>query len=65
MRKIPFAGVELTSNVSEGYEVPLSYRGDGEAVFWKFTLIVRILEVRIWTGWYFLLWFSVAESVET
>ena len=28
MRKIPFAGIELTSNVSEGYEVPLSYQGD-------------------------------------
>ena len=28
VRKIPFAGIELTSNVSEGYEVPLSYRGD-------------------------------------
>ena len=28
VRKIPFAGIGLTSQVSEGYEVPLSYRGD-------------------------------------
>ena len=29
VRKIPFAGIELTSQrVSEGYEVPLSYRRD-------------------------------------
>ena len=28
MRKIPFAGIELTSQRVRGYEVPLSYRGD-------------------------------------
>ena len=28
VRKIPFAGIELTSQRVEGYEVPLSYRGD-------------------------------------
>ena len=28
MRKIPFAGSNSRPNVSEGYEVPLSYRGD-------------------------------------
>ena len=28
VRKIPFAGIDLRPNVSEGYEVPLSYRGD-------------------------------------
>ena len=28
MRKIPFAGIELTSQRVRGYMVPLSYRGD-------------------------------------
>ena len=28
VRKIPFAGIELTSQRVKGYEVPLSYRGD-------------------------------------
>ena len=28
MRKIPFAGIELTSQRIRGYMVPLSYRGD-------------------------------------
>ena len=28
MRKIPFAGIELTSQRVKGYMVPLSYRGD-------------------------------------
>ena len=28
MRKIPFAGIELTSQRVRGYTVPLSYRGD-------------------------------------
>ena len=30
MRKIPFAGIELTSQRVRGYMVPLSYLGDGE-----------------------------------
>ena len=28
MRKIPFAGIELTSQRVRGYMLPLSYRGD-------------------------------------
>ena len=32
MRKIPFAGIELTSQRVRGYMVPLSYRGDRSAV---------------------------------
>ena len=28
VRKIPFAGIELTSQRVRGYMVPLSYRGD-------------------------------------
>ena len=28
VRKIPFAGIELTSRSVRGYMVPLSYRGD-------------------------------------
>ena len=28
VRKIPFAGIELTSQRARGYMVPLSYRGD-------------------------------------
>ena len=31
MRKIPFAGIELTSQRVRGYMVPLSYRGDRQA----------------------------------
>ena len=37
MRKIPFAGIELTSQRVRGYMVPLSYRGDVQ--FNKYTYI--------------------------
>ena len=32
MRKIPFAGIELTSQRVRGYMVPLSYRGDRQII---------------------------------
>ena len=33
MRKIPFAGIELTSQRVRGYIVPLSYRGDRSSIY--------------------------------
>ena len=36
VRKIPFAGIELTSQRVRGYMVPLSYRGDCFVLLYSF-----------------------------
>ena len=40
MRKIPFAGIVLTPNVSEAYKVPLRYRGDRSTLL--YSSIIRL-----------------------
>ena len=42
MRKIPFAGIELTSQRVRGYMVPLSYRGDRQRLC-IYSLCISIL----------------------
>ena len=48
VRKIPFAGIELTSQRVKGYMVPLSYRGDRQCVCVCFLPIHSGHQVR-WT----------------
>ena len=49
MRKIPFAGIELTSQRVRGYMVPLSYRGDLELINGKVILKAIYRYVPRWT----------------
>ena len=43
MRKIPFAGLNSRPNVSEGYEVPLSYRGDRRTLLMDNDVLVQVI----------------------